>query len=143
MPGQDVWTNGGAFCWNAHSNYSSISGPFCFKQHRRVCIDAGDLEQLVLTRGTAATKAAGLTMASAKGFDFYMFCPPNSTTVSWRIVEINTGTETSGVATLNLPAATTLLTAGVLANNAAVAVVTSIQLGINQFILKPITNEVN
>jgi hypothetical protein len=53
------------------------------------------------------------------------------------------GTETSGVATLNLPAATTLLTAGVLANNAAVAVVTSIQLGINQFILKPITNEVN
>jgi hypothetical protein len=51
----------------------------------------------------------------------------NSTTVSWRIVEINTGTETSGVATLNLPAATTLLT-GVLANNAAVAVVTSIQL---------------
>jgi hypothetical protein len=46
-------------------------------------------------------------MASAKGFDFYMFCP-NSTTVSWRIVEINTGTETSGVATLNLPAATTL-----------------------------------
>jgi hypothetical protein len=38
------------------------------------CIDAGDLEQLVLTRGTAATKAAtGLTMASAKGFDFYMF----------------------------------------------------------------------
>jgi hypothetical protein len=41
-----------------------------------------------------------------------MFCPPNSTTVSWRIVEIQ---ETSGVATLNLPAATTLLTAGVLA----------------------------
>jgi hypothetical protein len=37
-----------------------------------------------------------------------MFCPPNSTTVSW-IVEINTGAETSGVATLNLPAATTLL----------------------------------
>jgi hypothetical protein len=97
---------------------------------------------MFLTRGTAATKAAtGLTMASAKGFDFYMFCPPNSTTVSWRIVEINTGAETSGVATLNLPAATTLLSR--LANNAAVAVVTSIQLGIIEFILKPITNEVN
>jgi hypothetical protein len=74
-------------------------------------------------------------MASAKGFDFYMFCPPNSTTVSWRIVEINTGAETSGVATLNLPAATTLLTAG-LANNAAVAVVTSIQLGINRIYIE-------
>jgi hypothetical protein len=52
-------------------------------------------------------------MASAKGFDF-ICCPPNSTTVSWRIVEIIQA-ETSGVATLNLPAATTLLTAGVLA----------------------------
>jgi hypothetical protein len=49
-------------------------------------------------------------MASAKGFDFYMFCHI-ITTVSWRIVEINSR-ETSGVATLNLPAATTLLTAG-------------------------------
>jgi hypothetical protein len=116
--------------------------PSALKKHRRVCIDAGDLEQLVFNKRNRCYKAAtGLTMASAKGFDFYMFCPPNSTTVSWRIVEINTGAETSGVATLNL--STTLLTAGVLANNAAVAVVTSIQLGINQFILKPITNEVN
>jgi hypothetical protein len=63
----------GAFCWNAHSNYSSISGPFCFKHTVGFCIDAGDLEQFFLTRGTAATKAAtGLTMASAKGFDFYV-----------------------------------------------------------------------
>jgi hypothetical protein len=72
-------------------------------------------------------------MASAKGFDFYMFCPPNSTTVSWRIVEINTGAETSGVATLNLPAV--LLHSRVLANNAAVAVV-SIQLGINRIYIE-------
>jgi hypothetical protein len=95
MPGQE-WMFGlteGAFCWNAHS-YSSISGPSALNNTVGFCIDAGDLEQLVLTRGTAATKAAtGLTMASAKGFDFYMFCPPNSTTVSWRIVEINTGAE--------------------------------------------------
>jgi hypothetical protein len=46
-------------------------------------------------------------MASAKGFDFICL-PPNSTTVSWRIVEIQKA-ETSGVATLNLPAVTTLL----------------------------------
>jgi hypothetical protein len=44
-------------------------------------------------------------------------------------------TETSGVATLNLPAATTLLTAGIV-NNAAVAVVTSIQLGINRIYIE-------
>jgi hypothetical protein len=64
-----------------------------------------------------------------------MFCPPNSTTVSWRIVEINTGAETSGVATLNLPGYNTA-TAGVLASNAAVAVVTSIQLGINRIYIE-------
>jgi hypothetical protein len=40
------------------------------------------------------------------------------------------------VATLNLPAVTTLLTAGVLASNAAVAVVTSIQLGINRIYIE-------
>jgi hypothetical protein len=102
------------------------------------CIDAGDLGAIsFLTRGTVATKAAtGLTMTSTKGFDFYMFCPPNSTNVSWRIVEINTGAETSGVATLNLPAAATLLTAGVLASNAAVTPATSIQLGINRIYIE-------
>jgi hypothetical protein len=62
-------------CWNAHSNYSSISGPFCFKQHRRVCIDAGDLDNGFFNKRNRCYKAAtGLTMASAKGFDFYMFC---------------------------------------------------------------------
>jgi hypothetical protein len=57
--------------------------------------------------------------------------PPNSTTVSWRIVEINTGAETSGVATLNLPAATTLL-----AEVQQCSVVTSIQLGINRIYIE-------
>jgi hypothetical protein len=68
-----------------HSNYSSISGPFCFKQHRRVCIDAGDLGQWFFKRNRCYKAATGLTMASAKGFDFYMFC--HKTTVSWRIVK--------------------------------------------------------
>jgi hypothetical protein len=54
----------------------------------------------------------------------------------------NIGRETSGVATLNLPAVTTLL-AGVLASNAAVAVVTSIQLGINRIYIETDYHEVN
>jgi hypothetical protein len=70
-----------------------------------------------------------------------MFCPPNVRRFLWRIVEINTGAETSGVATLNLPAATTL-PAGVF-GNAAVAVVTSIQLGINRIYIETDYNEVN
>jgi hypothetical protein len=42
----DVWTNGGRLCWNAHSNYSSISGPSALNNTVGFCIDAGDLEQL-------------------------------------------------------------------------------------------------
>jgi hypothetical protein len=72
-----------------HSNTVVSADPSALNNTVGFCIDAGDLETIsFLTRGTAATKAAtGLTMASAKGFDFYMFCPPNSTTVSWRIVK--------------------------------------------------------
>jgi hypothetical protein len=78
-------------------------------------------------------------MASAKGFDFYMFCPPNVR----RFLGCRNKyrAETSGVATFCLRLQHCLQQSRV--NNAAVAVVTSIQLGINQFILKPITNEVN
>jgi hypothetical protein len=81
MPGQEwMFDQRGAFCWNAHSNYSSIKDPSALNNTVGFCIDAGDLGAIsFLTRGTAATKAAtGLTMASAKGFDFYMFCPPNN-----------------------------------------------------------------
>jgi hypothetical protein len=49
-------------------------------------------------------------MASAKGFDFYMFARQ----IVRRLADCRNKyrAETSGVATLNLPAATTLLTAG-------------------------------
>ena len=60
-----------------------------------------------------------------------MFCAPNSTDIGWRIVDINTGTEVSGTATATLPVNTTLFTAGVLASNAALTPVTSVQLGLN------------
>jgi hypothetical protein len=39
-----------------------------------VCIDAGDLDSGFLKRNRCYKAATGLTMASAKGFDFYMFC---------------------------------------------------------------------
>jgi hypothetical protein len=72
-------------------------------------------------------------MASAKGFDFYMFCP-NSTTVSWRIVEINTGAEIR-CSYFKFACGYNCLQQ-VLASNAAVAVVTSIQLGINRIYIE-------
>jgi hypothetical protein len=75
-------------------------------------------------------------MASAKGFDFYMFARQIEYDGFLADCRNKYRAETSGVATLNLPAVTTLLTAGVLASNAAVAVVTSIQLGINRIYIE-------
>ena len=62
----------------------------------------------------------------------YIFCKANDTNVYWRIVDINTGVEATGVATATLPANTTLLTAGVLASNGALTTVTAVQLGLNK-----------
>jgi hypothetical protein len=75
MPGQE-WMFGltRPLLLNAHSTV--VSETSALNNTVGFCIDAGDLgDNWFLTRGTAATKAAtGLTMASAKGFDFYMFC---------------------------------------------------------------------
>jgi hypothetical protein len=70
-------------------------------------------------------------MASAKGFDFICF----RQIVRRFLADCRNKyrRETSGVATLTLPLPT-LLTAGVLASNAAV--VTSIQLGINRIYIE-------
>jgi hypothetical protein len=59
----DVWTNGGAFCWNAHSNYSSIR-TLLLNNTVGFCIDAGDLETISFNKRNRCYKAAtGLTMA--------------------------------------------------------------------------------
>jgi hypothetical protein len=62
-----------------------------------------------------------------KGYDVYIFCAPNSNQIEWRILDINTNVEVSGIVTTNLPTNTTLFTAGVLASNAALTPVTSIR----------------
>jgi hypothetical protein len=41
-----------------------------------------------------------------------MFCSPNSNQIEWKILDINSGVEATGIATTNLPANTTLFTAG-------------------------------
>jgi hypothetical protein len=133
--GMDVWTNGGRFFTGMHTATTVISAdPSALNNTMGFCVDAADNGAIsFLTRDTVATKATTpFTIVSNKGYDLYMFCAPNSTQVTWRIKDINLETEASGVATLTLPANTTLLTAGVLASNAALTPVTSIQLGINR-----------
>jgi hypothetical protein len=71
--GMDVWTNGGRlFLLDTHSNYSSISGPFCFKQIVGFCIDAGGLETISFfnKRNRCYKSGYWVNKAGAKGFDF-------------------------------------------------------------------------
>lgn len=133
--GMDVWTNGGRFFAGMHTATTVVSAdPSALNNTVGFCVDAADNGAIsFLTRGTAATKAStGFTFTSNSGFDLYMFCAPNTSQITWRIVDIVAGTEASGTATANLPANTTMLTAGVLASNAALTTVTAIQLGVNR-----------
>jgi hypothetical protein len=133
--GFDVWTNGGRFFAGMHTGDTVISGnPSALNNTVGFCVDDADNGAIsFLTRGTGATKdPTGYTIVSGKGYDVYIFCAPNSSQYSWRIVDINAGTEVSGVATANLPTNTTMQRAGVLASNAALTPVTSVQIGINR-----------
>jgi len=133
--GMDTWTNGGRFFAGLATSSTVVSAdPSALNNTVGFCIDAADNGAIsFLTRGTAATKAAtGFSMATNAGFDLYMFCPPNGTDISWRIVNINTGAEASGTATLNLPTNTVMLNACVLASNAALTAATAVSVGLNR-----------
>lgn len=133
--GFDVWTNGSRFFGGMHSATTVVSAePSALNNTVGFCIDSGDNGAIsFLTRGTVATKAStGYTAISGKGYDIYIFCSPNSSQYAWRIIDTNARTEVNGVATATLPTNTTMLTAGVLASNAALTPVTSVQLGINR-----------
>lgn len=137
--GFDVWTNGGRAFAGLHSATTVVSAdPSLLNNTVGFAVDAADNGAIsFLTRGTAATKAAtGFTITSGKGYDMMFYAAANSSEITWRIVDLNTQTEASGTATLNLPAVNVLLTAGVLASNAAVAPVTSIQLGVNKIYIE-------
>lgn len=133
--GFDIWTNGGRFFAGMHSATTVITAePSALNNTVGFCIDSTDNGAIFfLTRGTAATKAStGFTVTSNNGYDLYIFCSPGSSQYTWRIVDIVAGTEASGTATATLPTNTTKLTAGVLASNAALTPVNSIQLGVNR-----------
>lgn len=137
--GFDIWTNGGRFfAGMATANTVITADPSLLNNTVGFCVDAADNGAIsFLTRGTSATKqSTGLTISTGKGYDIFIFCKPNDTSISYRIVDLITGTEYSNTATLNLPANTTALTANVLASNAALTPVNSIQLGISKIYIE-------
>lgn len=133
--GFDVWTNGARFFVGMSTGATVITAdPSALNNTVGFCVDAADAGAIsFLTRDTAATKAStGFTITSGKGYDIYIFCAPNSSQYTWRIKDINAGTEASGTATANLPTNTTLAAPTVQASNAALTPVTSVQLGVNR-----------
>ena len=132
--GFDVWTNGGRFFAGLTANGSTVvsTDPSTTNQTVGFCVDAADNGAIsFLTRASAATKAStGYTITSNKGYELYLYCPPNGTSITWEIVDINAGTSATGTATLNLPTNTTLMAPLAMAGNAALTPATSISFGI-------------
>lgn len=134
--GFDVWTNGGRFFGGMATGTTVVSAdPSALNNTVGFCVDAADNGAIsFLTRGTSATKAStGYTITSNRGYDLYIFCAPNSSQYTWRIDDVVAGTSATGVATANLPTNTTMQSPTVMASNAALTPVTSIQIGVSRF----------
>lgn len=61
---------------------------------------------------TQSTPVATLAIAQNKVYDFYIYTPPQGTTVYWRIDNITDGTTQEGTTTTNLPINSTAMRAG-------------------------------
>ena len=69
--------------------------------------------QLVTRDGTNVNVIdTGMPFSATKIFDAYLFCPPASSIVNWRIDNITDGTTAEGTVSANLPGVTTLLRGG-------------------------------
>jgi len=130
--GFDTWTNGGRFFAGFSVSAVGTTDPSTVNQTVGFCVDAADNGAIsFLTRGAAGTKVStGYTIATNNGYDCYIYCSPNSSQISWQIIDINTGTSASGVATLNLPTNTNAMFPQVISSNAALTTVAAIKIGV-------------
>jgi hypothetical protein len=136
--GFDVWTNGGRMFVGLSANVAGgvvSADPSSNNNSVGFCIDAADNGAIsLLTRATATgTKTStGYTAVSGKGYDLYMFAKPNDTTIYWRIVDTNAGTEAGASVSTTTPTVNAMMGVSAHAGNAALTTVTAVQLGINR-----------
>lgn len=134
--GFDTWTDGGRLFAGLFNGNSLIqSDPSTVNNNIGFAVDVADNGLIYFqTKGTGAAvrTSTGFTITSGSGYDMYIFAAPNSTTVSWRILEINTGTEATGSSAVSGPAVNVNMMAGIQASNAALTSVNAIQLCINR-----------
>ncbi len=134
--GFDVWTNGDRFFAGMATGTTVISAdPTSLNNTVGFSINAADNGSIkFLTRNatTFTTASTGITAVSNRGYDIYIFAPPQSTTIHWRIVDFVNNIDVSGSANTTIPTVNTMLTANVLASNGANTAVSASVLGINR-----------
>jgi hypothetical protein len=111
------------------------TGDFCGLWHDTT--DSATTLSLITRNNVTTTKTAitGVpTIASKQGFDFYMFVPPNSTTLYYRLVNINTGAEIVNTSlTTTLPRNTIFMGPQIqMSNGTANVTVTTTAIAINR-----------
>jgi hypothetical protein len=139
--GFNTWTNGCRFFGGLATATTVISAnPSLLNNTVGFAIDDtdGNAIQFISRNTTTTTKVnTGLTAGNLKGYDIFIFCEPNGTSIGWKIKEINNGgLVASGTVNTDLPANSVFLTANVLASNAALTPVNSIQLGVNKIYIE-------
>ncbi len=104
-------------------------------------IDAGDTAITFMHNdgsGTATkTAIAGTTLAALQGYDAYIFCKPNDSTVYYRLDDVNARTTLVDTSTAtDLPVNTTFLSPAAVMGNASNALVTAAQIGVVEIYLE-------
>jgi hypothetical protein len=134
--GFEVWTNGGRMAVGPGPGSNAVSADPSSNNPDAMyfIIDSADNGLISFyTRngyGAATKTSTGLTAASGKGYDFYIFCEPGDTKIQWLIREVVSGVEASGVATTNLPDPLVMKNPQVLAGNAALTTASAITFSI-------------
>jgi hypothetical protein len=88
-----------------------------------------------VTRNATTTTKQSITLANAiaggNSYDFYMFCPPNGSTISWRLDDKNNGVTYSNSTSTTLPVSTVFMGPQcAMSNGTANIVVTTTAIGI-------------
>jgi hypothetical protein len=58
---------------------------------------------------TVSDLGVGFPVNTTDLYELVMYSPPDGTTISWRVTDLSTGVETTGVAVANIPDASTFV----------------------------------
>lgn len=91
------------------------AGHYCGFFRRHIGSGAQDTNWQFATRNNISTTFTdtGLPFLPEKVYDVYTFCPPNGTTISWRIDNVTDGTTAEGSVIDTLPDASTFMRCGI------------------------------